>query len=340
MYLKFWLLCVACTFSVSKAQFDPIGSVDCGGSVYGSIEANEINIYTFELTDDYSVVQFSTCGSNYDTYLYLYDSEGDEIENCDDCGSCGVQTVLTVDGLSTGSYYIGVGGFSSESGIYVLDVTCSDSTIAPLTTNSGSSNYYSDWECNHIVELPLPLPCIYSGSKGITVECIDDNHVEISYFDSSDCSGDVNYTITWNNTQLGDGAIECSYDDSCDYYSYSIYYDECDDDNDNLRTNGYQVIGECSSYDSYDVSYEDTCSSNGDITTTIYGCADCDSSCQEYEDTVNFYDQFNDTFCVEVEYFFVFLLFLLLTLHECFFCCFWTQRVHQFFVNENEKNSQ
>ena len=329
MISKSWLVYVACALGVAKCDFNPVGSVDCGEAVFGSIDSYEINNYTFELTKEYAFVQISTCGSSYDTWLYVWNSDGDEIDDCDDCGDCGVRTVLTIDDLSAGSYYIGVGGFSSSSGVYVADVSCTNATIEPVTTQEGSGSYYSDWECNHVYGTPLPMPCTsYGDSRSGKAECISDDAAELSYYnESSDCSGEVLYTRVYNTTDFGD-ALACSYGSSCDYFSYAVYEDgKCEDDN--LRGAGYSVVGECISYDIYDVSYKDKCSNNGDITTTIYSCPDCASSCSEYTDSINFYDQFNDSYCVTVKYstLFVFLVFFL----------FARTRVHMSFLDKKKK---
>ena len=111
-----------------------VGSVDCGETVYGSIESYDINLYSFYLLEDEYVVVLNTCNSSYDTFLYLYDEYGYDVYNCDDCGSCHLRAILTLYNLDAGLYYIGVGGFSSHSGDYSLNVSCGND-------NSTSSGY-------------------------------------------------------------------------------------------------------------------------------------------------------------------------------------------------------
>ena len=311
--LSLWLASVTFAFVsiVSKGSFNPVGSIGCGDLVFGSIERYEINNYTFELTGDYPVVQITTCGSNYDTWLYVWNSRGTEIEDCDDCGDCGTRTVLAIDDLDTGSYYIGVGGYYSSSGIYRLEVTCGDGTVAPIdySTTYGDGGDYADWNCNHFYEYPLPLPCISSSWFSVSAKCVDYDKVELSYYDERGCNGDVNDTIIVNSTSLDDGsALMCSYIRSCDYYSYAVYWGECSDDN--LTLSGYQVVGECSSYTYYGFIdyrywYKESCKDNGDLTTTVYSCDSCSSNCRELSyDEGNAFDSINSTnFCVEVKYF-------------------------------------
>eukprot|EP00036_Acanthoecidae_sp_10tr_P009420 CAMPEP_0182916104 /NCGR_PEP_ID=MMETSP0105_2-20130417/746_1 /TAXON_ID=81532 ORGANISM="Acanthoeca-like sp., Strain 10tr" /NCGR_SAMPLE_ID=MMETSP0105_2 /ASSEMBLY_ACC=CAM_ASM_000205 /LENGTH=412 /DNA_ID=CAMNT_0025053033 /DNA_START=120 /DNA_END=1358 /DNA_ORIENTATION=- len=76
---------------------------------------------------------FNTCGSAYDTWIHLYRrsgaARGAQVSSCDDCGPCGVRTVLSVR-LSAGQYYLVVDGFSSRSGTYRVAISC-PATQAP-----------------------------------------------------------------------------------------------------------------------------------------------------------------------------------------------------------------
>ena len=84
------------------------GAVMCGDRVTGSINSSEVANFTFNLTYDYPVVRLDTCNSSFDTYLYFWDDSGTLIKECDDCGSCGVRTILNIKNLTSGVYTIGV----------------------------------------------------------------------------------------------------------------------------------------------------------------------------------------------------------------------------------------
>lgn len=55
-------------------------------------------------------------------------SVGQLLQTCDDCGPCGLRTVLSV-ALNPGSYWVVVDGFSSSSGNYRLAITCPTNSI-------------------------------------------------------------------------------------------------------------------------------------------------------------------------------------------------------------------
>eukprot|EP01084_Bolivina_argentea_P112358 200388_1 len=79
-------------------------------------------------------VIFDSCSSQYDTKLYFYNNNFNELNSCDDCGSCGINEQLTIESLSNGIYYLGVGGYSNKYGSYHISVTCS--FITPTVTTS------------------------------------------------------------------------------------------------------------------------------------------------------------------------------------------------------------
>jgi len=68
---------------------------------------------------------FATCGSDFDTYLHVYTVGLQyQVASCDDCGPCGLQTVLSTH-LDAGQCYdVVVDGFNRNEGSYELRVTC------------------------------------------------------------------------------------------------------------------------------------------------------------------------------------------------------------------------
>ena len=132
----------------NPCMVEPEPSISCGETIPGSTTTSSNNyggsspedIYAFEVLTSSSVT-FSTCNSNYDTWLRIYDSNMQEIESCDDCGDCGVQTVLENIALSPGNYYILIEGYSDYSGDYNLEMTCVDNNAG--CTSSWADNYLS-----------------------------------------------------------------------------------------------------------------------------------------------------------------------------------------------------
>jgi hypothetical protein len=111
------------------------GDIACGDSVVGTtLEAGSHvgngasdHIYSFSLGEDQAgFVQFDSCASDFDTYLRIFNSDlTAEIAGCDDCGPCGLQTVLDAQ-LPAGEYNLVIEGFSSTEGNYDVAMICPD----------------------------------------------------------------------------------------------------------------------------------------------------------------------------------------------------------------------
>ena len=55
-------------------------------------------------------------------HLRVFDDDWNEVAGCDDCGDCGLQTVLTVDALEVGDYWLVVEGYKSFAGEYSVEI--------------------------------------------------------------------------------------------------------------------------------------------------------------------------------------------------------------------------
>ncbi|MBI5865479.1 MAG: hypothetical protein HZB38_13420 [Planctomycetes bacterium] len=82
--------------------------------------------YSFVAADPVAVLDL--CGSSYDTAVMVLDGCGGAVLGCND-DFCGLQSTLTVGGLTVGNtYLIAVGGFASNTGTYTMTLSCG---IAP-----------------------------------------------------------------------------------------------------------------------------------------------------------------------------------------------------------------
>ena len=126
-----------------NAEYDVI---ECGDVVYGeTTNMSRTANYTFRIDDgnDYYVT-FSSCNSSYDTYLYLYDEDGDLIRKCDDCGACGTRTVLkSYQQLSDGDYMLTIGGFYNDYGDYHIKIYCDQDTQPTADPDSFNWDWWS-----------------------------------------------------------------------------------------------------------------------------------------------------------------------------------------------------
>eukprot|EP01084_Bolivina_argentea_P070718 128597_1 len=103
---------------------DIISSLTCGDTVTGVIVSGMTDDYILEINSLNHVV-LDSCLSNFDTELYLY-YDGNLVSWCDDCGSCGLRTLLTSFQQLQGNFTLRVAGHSSSSaGDYTVSIGCS-----------------------------------------------------------------------------------------------------------------------------------------------------------------------------------------------------------------------
>jgi hypothetical protein len=122
------------------------GELSCGsGPVTGNtVGAADLGIggdggdhmFEFTLTET-KAVSISSCGSSFDTHLRVVNPDLSPLDfcegsacDCDDCGPCGLQTVLPYTEYPPGDYALIVSGFSSSHGQYTVDMQCIDGTIS------------------------------------------------------------------------------------------------------------------------------------------------------------------------------------------------------------------
>jgi hypothetical protein len=128
------------------------GTLTCGATVTGSnVGASNLAGYTsgdvfyqVSLTAG-TTYSFSTCGSSMDTVLRVF-SDGlyQQVTMCDNCGTCAANeyaAVITGFAATTGKYIIGVEGFNTATGSFVLSMGCASSAVpssSPMPSPSSS----------------------------------------------------------------------------------------------------------------------------------------------------------------------------------------------------------
>eukprot|EP01084_Bolivina_argentea_P038208 70648_1 len=102
------------------------GVLKCGDTISGkTTSAYDVNDYVFILdnvNDGVWDVEFNSCGSSLDTYLYFYDQNFTLIDSCDECGDCAAQTILSIGSITSGTYALGIGGYSSDYVSYKMQI--------------------------------------------------------------------------------------------------------------------------------------------------------------------------------------------------------------------------
>ncbi|SEL14474.1 Hemolysin-type calcium-binding repeat-containing protein [Roseivivax marinus] len=137
------------------------GTIEVGGTATGEIEEpRDVDWFatTLEAGVEYSIRQrgtFSDGGSLRDPFVFVFNAAGEEIASRDDTFDLEPQLYFTPE--TTGTYYIGAGGFGGDVGTYTLsleitppDIPNSAATEAELTFGEPFSSdfrdpYDADW---------------------------------------------------------------------------------------------------------------------------------------------------------------------------------------------------
>jgi len=114
--------------------------LECGAPVTGSTEnvCNGEQRFVFEATTTMKTI--STCGSDYDTMIFVYDSNDNLLDDNDDHRGCGLQSHIDNLSLDVGAeYYVILTGYSNAVGGYTIELTCQDPPSLKPTTGAPSS---------------------------------------------------------------------------------------------------------------------------------------------------------------------------------------------------------
>ncbi len=182
------------------------GSITCGEIVNGNTTSG-MDIYGYESPehlytlsiDEPKLVTFNTCGSEFDTYIFLFADDGAIVARNDDTTSCSLQSELTVP-LPIGDFYIMIEGYGSgESGTYSMTMTCEAfpselDTIGSIAcgetklgnTTSEDSKFYSE-SPEHIYDF-----VIYTTTDVVLDTC---NFHPDNFFDTTIFIWDENLTM-------------------------------------------------------------------------------------------------------------------------------------------------
>jgi len=102
-------------------------TLECGAPVTGSTVnvCNGEQRFVFQATT--TMKSISACGSDYDTMIFVYDSNDTPLADNDDHSGCGLQSQLDNLSLDVGAeYYVILTGWSNAVGGYTMELTCQD----------------------------------------------------------------------------------------------------------------------------------------------------------------------------------------------------------------------
>lgn len=121
------------------------GTIDCGETIRGHTDEHQCgenlagnpapdHFYNFTIGTGVSFVTFNACASEYDTHLRILLPNMTEVAQCDDCGECGLQTILEAEDLPAGSYMLQIEG-CKRAGLR-NDIPHTINRRCPLSTTS------------------------------------------------------------------------------------------------------------------------------------------------------------------------------------------------------------
>ena len=161
---------------VDPAEAD--GTIACDQTISGSTvdAANRVGnaagdaVYLFSIPTGTFTVRFDACASDYDTVLRIMTADlTTEVTSCDDCGPCGVRTLLDTILDCTDmqcDYMLVIEGYSSSEGNFEVEMSCTqpngvDGSIACQQTvtgnTAGGSNELGSTSSDHFYSFSVPV---------------------------------------------------------------------------------------------------------------------------------------------------------------------------------------
>lgn len=203
--------------------------------------------YTYTGSGTPEVIYLSTCnGTNYDSWLRVYDDCDlfSQLYSNDD--SCGLQSEITFVSDGTSTYYIMVEGYASNFGDFNLEMTCSEFDPPPNDDCDGA----------------IALNCgeTVTGTTASSLSDVGNNSPDVFY--SYTGSG----AEEWVTISLCDG--------NTDYNSRLLVYDNCDYDellseNDNFCGQQSQLTFYSDGISTYYIVVEGSQSNSGNFSLEI-----------------------------------------------------------------------
>lgn len=135
--------------------------LECGIAETGSTVNSCDGEQRFVFTATTSMKTISTCGSNYDTVISIYDSNNALLASNDDNSECGLTSLIDDLALDIGSEYtVILAGYSSQVGEYQIELTCQsdESSIPSFGPTTGAPTLIPG------SALPTPYPTKIPGS--------------------------------------------------------------------------------------------------------------------------------------------------------------------------------
>ncbi len=276
-------------FNTAMASFDGLGTCQTAPNLW----------YCYEATCD-GWATFSLCGSSYDTKMAVYDGCG-----CDPLGTqlgcnddaCGVQSELVLPVVAGQEYMIEVGGYGSNTGAGILNVSCTGGGDPPPNDN-----------CSDVTPVTVPpstVVTVTGNNESATNDCAslapateaweaitltEKMDLVIDYCGTAPAF-ELVYVILTTDCPCGEPIYATTTDwDACGDGNVTMYFPAMDA--------GTYYIPVLSFHPDYTTEYY-----AGDYTINFYGTSwipgycDADGGCDEYIENVTVADINNTSAC-------------------------------------------
>ena len=194
---------VNCT--IVKATPVPVscGSVVTGSTVglpslRGSSSGDQQHIFCPNTTE---IVQISTCGSSFDTVLYINGPDVDDY--FDDSRTCGMQEMARLEFKAGECYDIIVGGYSNGEGTYSLSIECFNFIDVTCGSKVSNSTVGSRGGINHHLFCPTQTGRVEASTCGSSFETEIQTNGTVRDSNCADCLADSNAACVGFNFRCG-----------------------------------------------------------------------------------------------------------------------------------------
>ena len=196
-------LSISCT--IVNTTFVPVscGSVVTGSTVglpslRGSSSGDQQHIFCPSTTE---IVQISTCGSSFDTVLYINGPDVDDY--FDDSGTCGMQEMARLEFKAGECYDIIVGGYSNGEGTYSLSIECFNFIDVTCGSKVSNSTVGSRGGKNHHLFCPTQTGRVEASTCGSSFETEIQTNGTVRDSNCADCLADSNAACVGFNFRCG-----------------------------------------------------------------------------------------------------------------------------------------
>ncbi len=137
---------MAMTCGDDPVPMEKKGDISCGEVLEGDTSGltNQVantnpsgeDVYEFKISGVKTNVIFDTCQSEFDTFIAVYNDEGNRLFVNDDF--CGIKSKLDIV-IDPGTYYLLVEGYKDKEGQYTVSMSCNELSLSPSPTTSNKN---------------------------------------------------------------------------------------------------------------------------------------------------------------------------------------------------------